>query len=158
MARQRNTGSRIAAEERRRIALELRKAGATFEQIGKSLGIRKQSAHELVAKALKEAETKTAETAAQVKALELMRLDDLLKGLWPAASKGNPQSVEKALKVMERRAKLLGLDAPTKHAHTDPTGEEERGYPVAFPVPPHLDPDAWQKFAAQAAREAQTDG
>lgn len=152
------TGSRAAiTQERRRVAFELRKAGATYEEIGKSLGITRQSAYGLVSKVLEQLQTQTAEDAAAVKEMELQRLDAMFKGLWPAASKGNPQSVEKALKVMERRSKLLGLDAPTKHAHTDPSGEEERAYPVAFPVPPSLDPEAWQAFAAKAAKEAQGD-
>lgn len=153
------TGSRTAVtQERRRMAFELRKAGATYDEIGKSLGITRQSAYGLVSKVLEDLQAQTAEDAAAVKAMELQRLDAMLKGLWPAASKGSPQSVEKALKVMERRARLLGLDAPTKHAHTDPTGEEERGYPVAFPVPPSLDLDAWQAFAAAAAKGAKGDG
>ena len=35
------------------------------------------------------------------------------------------QSVDRLLKIMERRAKLMGLDKPVKVAHTDPTGEKE---------------------------------
>jgi hypothetical protein len=34
-------------------------------------------------------------------------------------------AVTVAVRLMERRAKLLGLDAPTKTALTDPTGEKE---------------------------------
>ena len=34
-------------------------------------------------------------------------------------------AVNAAVKLMERRARLLGLDAPTKVAATDPTGEKE---------------------------------
>ncbi len=134
--------------ERRRIALELRKAGATYEEIGRSLGITKQSAHELVSKVLDEIQSKTSDDADAVKTLEIERLDALFKGLWPSASKGNPQAVEKALKIMERRARLLGLDAPTKLASTDPTGEHERppGF-FAFPVPPEMTPEAWAEWA-----------
>jgi hypothetical protein len=35
------------------------------------------------------------------------------------------QAMAVALKIMERRAKLLGLDAPTKVAATNPTGDQE---------------------------------
>ena len=35
------------------------------------------------------------------------------------------KAVAGALKIMERRARLLGLDAPTKISATDPTGEKE---------------------------------
>lgn len=69
---------------------------------------------------------------------------------------GIPQDdyLKRALDIIKTRARLLGLEAPVKHAHTDPTGEEERAVPVAFPVPPQLDPAAWQKFAAEAAKQA----
>lgn len=66
--------------------------------------------------------------------------------------------LERQLRTADDQARLLGLEAPVKHAHTDPTGEEERAVPVAFPVPPQLDPAAWQAFAAKAAKEAQGDG
>lgn len=73
---------------------------------------------------------------------------------------GIPQDeyLKRALDIIRTRARLLGLEAPVKHAATDPTGDEERGVPVAFPVPPQLDPAAWQAFAARAAKDAQGDG
>lgn len=141
----------VAAAERRRIAIELRKAGATYEEIGRSLGISKQSAYESVTRALAEIKAKTTDAADAVKTIELERLDAMFKGLWPSASKGNPQAVEKALRVMERRAKLLGIDAPTKVANTDPTGEHER-QAYAFPVPPNMTTEAWAEWAHSLKR------
>lgn len=47
------------------------------------------------------------------KALDLARLDVLLAGLWPKAITGAGFSVDRVLAIMERRAKLLGMDAPT---------------------------------------------
>lgn len=41
--------------------------------------------------------------------------------------------INQKLKIMERRARLLGLDAPTKVAATDPTGEKEAA--VQFYIP-----------------------
>lgn len=43
-------------------------------------------------------------------------------------------AVDRVLKIAERRAKLLGLDLPTKVALTDPTGEKE-AQPVQFYMP-----------------------
>lgn len=43
-------------------------------------------------------------------------------------------TADKILKVMERRAKLLGLDAPTKTALTNPAGDKEASY-VQFYLP-----------------------
>jgi len=42
--------------------------------------------------------------------LEQQRLDALQAGIWPKAMAGDSRAVEVALKVLERRARLLGLD------------------------------------------------
>lgn len=80
----------------------------------------------------------------------------LVAKLLEAFVEGIPQDdyLKRALDIIRVRSRLLGLEAPVKHAHTDPTGEEERAVPVAFPVPPQLDPAAWQAFAAKAAKQA----
>ena len=62
---------------------------------------------------------------------------------------GDPRLLATVLSIMERRARLLGSDAPAKHALTDPTGTEDRA-PVAFPLPPELTLDQWTA-ACQAA-------
>jgi hypothetical protein len=103
---------RIEAAERRARALELRKAGATYDQIATQLGFANRGgAYRAVATALKEI---TAEPAEEVRALELERLDAMLLGLWPQARKGSNGAVDRVLRIMERRAKLLGLDQPTR--------------------------------------------
>ena len=52
-------------------------------------------------------------------------LDALLEILWPQVEAGDQGAVDRSLKIMQRRAALRGLDAPTKVAPTDPTGEKE---------------------------------
>jgi hypothetical protein len=42
--------------------------------------------------------------------LESLRLDELQDGIWDRALAGDPRAVEVALKVLERRARLHGLD------------------------------------------------
>jgi DNA-binding transcriptional MerR regulator len=118
-----NQQRKVQAVERQRQALELRKAGLDYESIAKQLGYAHfQSAYKAVQTAL----TRTLqEPADEVRQLEVKRLDAILVSLWPAVHKGDVQSIAQALKVMERRARLLGLDAPTKIAPTDPTGERE---------------------------------
>ena len=51
--------------------------------------------------------------ATELRALELARLDGMNLGLWPAVEAGSPPAVSAAVRVSERRAKLLGLDEPT---------------------------------------------
>ena len=103
---------RLNAAERQRQALELRKAGATYEVIAQKLGYRGPSS---AYGAIKSALHKTLQPPAdEVRALEIERLDALLLALWPQARQGNHGAIDRVLKVMERRARLLGLDAPTR--------------------------------------------
>jgi len=103
---------RIIAREREKRAMELRLAGATYAQIGEALGISAQAAHKAVMRALDRINEKLAEDAQKVLRLELERLDKMLLALWPQAQRGNQGAVDRILRIMERRARLLGLDAP----------------------------------------------
>ena len=57
-----------------------------------------------------------------VRSLELARLDEMLLGLWGKASRGELQSVDRVLKILERRARYLGLDAPQRQSLEGPDG------------------------------------
>lgn len=101
---------RLTAAERGRQALELRKAGATFDDIAGKLGYADRGcAYRAVRKALKET---LREPADEVRKLEAERLDKLQLALWASALRGDTRSIYPLLRVMSRRAKLLGLDAP----------------------------------------------
>ena len=102
---------RIAAMEKQVQALELRKAGATFEQIGKALAMSPQNAYASVDAALKRLQREPAE---QVLALELERLDAMLIAVFKAAKAGDLQSINSVLAIQGRRTRYLGLDAPVK--------------------------------------------
>ena len=101
----------LLAIDKRVQALALRKAGVGFERIGQQLGCATSTAYQSVMKAIQDI---LQEPAEEVLKLELERLDSMLLGLWERARNGDYQAVATALKVEERRAKLLGLDAPEK--------------------------------------------
>lgn len=54
------------------------------------------------------------EPARDVRLLELGRLDALYMEVFRQARSGVLGAVDRCLRIMERRAKLLGLDAPTQ--------------------------------------------
>jgi DNA-binding CsgD family transcriptional regulator len=105
---------RLTYAERKLQALELRKGGATFQQIGDALGISKQNAHKHVMTALTAMNEQIAEEASVMRTLELERLDKLWFAMYRQATQGNQGAVDRCIRIMERRAKLLGLDAPTR--------------------------------------------
>lgn len=114
--------------ETERRVLELRLAGLTFDRIAKELGYASPSGAWY---AMKRALTRTLqEPADELRRQEAERLDRMLSGLWAEATRGNTAAIQTALKVMERRARLLGLDAPAKTEQTvtvyDGGGEVER--------------------------------
>jgi hypothetical protein len=103
-------------------ALELRRAGHTYAAIGEQLGLSKAMAFKLVRQGMEEGRIAIGKAADQLRAEELSRLDGMLEAVWPKASKGELAAVDRVLKIGERRARLLGLDAPSQHAATDPQG------------------------------------
>lgn len=106
----------IDRADKQRRALELRKAGATYSQIAQVLGYTERGgAYKAVMQALRDT---VQEPADEVRHLETERLDALLRAMWPQAMEGKGWAVDRCLAVMDRRARLLGLDAPTRTAIT----------------------------------------
>lgn len=92
-------------------ALELRLAGASYRQIAVSVGASLKTVYLDVQRMLREYASEPAE---QVRNAELGRLDRLLLAHWPAAVKGDYRATATVLSIMDRRARLLGLDAPLR--------------------------------------------
>ena len=109
----------VRAHERHLQALELRKAGVTYEVIAGQLGYATASgARKAVVSALK---ATLREPAAELRELELARLDAMLLPLWRPVQAGDEKAVDRALRIMERRARLLGLDRKTAEGEVPDT-------------------------------------
>lgn len=109
----------IELAEKRAEALEYRKQGFSYVAIGAAMGISGPYAYELVTGALREM---VREPGEDIIAMELSRLDDMLTAIYGHAVKGDIAAIDRVLKVGERRAKILGLDAPDKTELTNPDG------------------------------------
>lgn len=110
MTESRTSSRRLFAAENRTKALELRKAGATFAQIAKQLSVSRQRAHKYVSECLDDIKELNSNEAEMVLKIELERLDTMLLGLWDKARRGDNLAIDRVLKIMDRRAKYLGLD------------------------------------------------
>ena len=95
--------------ERKRNALELRLAGASYRDIADALQVSQATALQDCKEALADI---PAQQADEMRTVELSRLDRLQRAVWPRAIKGDLQAVDRAIKIIDRRAKLFGLDAP----------------------------------------------
>lgn len=98
-------------------ALELRRGGDGYEAIAEKLGIGKSSAHRMVEAAMAGARAQISASVDELRADELTRLDGMLAKLWPKVTDDPDVAViDRIIKIGERRAKLLGLDAPVRTA------------------------------------------
>jgi hypothetical protein len=105
-----NSKQQAQARAKDKEALELRKAGATYQQIADKLGISLSGAGVCVSRAMDALRLEVKEAAEQVLELELDRLDSMLLGLWDKARRGDTAAIDRVLKIQDRRAKYLGLD------------------------------------------------
>ena len=112
-ARRGRPGQVEAIAERRVLALEARKAGGSYREIARQLGVDTHTAWADVAAELAAIREQTVERAEELRELELQRFDQMTAGLWPQIQAGSPPAVSAAVRVSERRSKLLGLDEPT---------------------------------------------
>lgn len=112
--------SRPSAAEKAKIitrqieALELRRRGLSYRAIGERLGVSYMQAHRDVNDELKRLAAERDTDLIAEREIDLVRIDHILDRLDVWVKAGNPQSITAYLRAMERRAKLLGLDAPTK--------------------------------------------
>lgn len=106
-------------------ALDLRREGASYRAIASALTdelgrqgidrkIGKDVAHRLVTEALAEIRKANAESAEEVRQLELDRLDVWMLRLNTGKKRSEPRVIDTMLRISESRRKLLGIDAATK--------------------------------------------
>ncbi|WP_341267048.1 hypothetical protein [Gordonia malaquae] len=110
--------------ERAVAALNLRRDGLPYREIAARLNYADESgARKAVSRLLDRVE---AEGVAELRRLESERLDALMAGHWSAAIAGDTDAARIVLGVIDRRTKLLGLNAPTAvSVGVEPVSERE---------------------------------
>ena len=109
-----NSRKRLSVKDRRKKVAELLLAGSSYREIAHVLSVSLGTIAKDAAAVAAMFDDDTAETAVKYKTLELKRLDRLWLSHWKKALAGDVQATGQLLRIMERRAKLLGLDAPAK--------------------------------------------
>lgn len=130
--------------DRRRLrAMELRKKGWTYRRIADELGISANQAHDDVNHELRKRNAELREESLELRAMEAERLDYLIENLHEKVPH-SLDAVETYLKVINRRAKLFGLDAPTVRVVEDGDKRSE--------AKRLSNSQAWQRLQAIAQR------
>ncbi|KAB7850133.1 hypothetical protein [Streptomyces mobaraensis] len=104
-----------ATAERRTKAIAMRLAGVDFETIAERLGYASRGA--ATKDLIRALEIRHAEQGAQAEVLrsvEAQRLDRLQAAAWALALQGDLKAIETVVRIIDRRCRLLGLDAPAR--------------------------------------------
>ena len=105
---------RVTVAERRTKAVRLAASGMDYTQIAQQLGYHDRSGAYKAIRGVLAAEQ--AEAVDELRVLELERLDALQRSCWDAALEGDIPSVDRVLRVIAARVRLLGLDQRTDKA------------------------------------------
>ena len=93
-------------------ALRYRSLGWTYQRIADEMGVTKAAAYNRCQRALAAIPS---EAVDEYRAIQREQLDNLMATYLPQALAGDHKSAEMVIKLLDRRAKLEGSDAPTKH-------------------------------------------
>ena len=99
---------RQAVAERRADALRLRRHGKTYAEVADALGYSSAASaskdvHRALAKVVHE-------EGHALLALERERTESLLAIAWPMAEAGDTRAIREVTRILERRARMLGID------------------------------------------------
>lgn len=120
----------IESEETRYKIFELRKAGWSHAQIANALNCTRHHISQLLRKELETTRTLADAALDDLRTLELARLDEATKSIWPRVLNADTRAIDIFLKISERRAKLTGMDAPERTLSIDLTQQLERLSPT----------------------------
>ncbi len=111
----------IQAREREAEAVRLRAVGHSFDDIGRRLGVARQSAWRIVDRAMDRAATDLSASVGRLRMMEAAKLDAAAESIFPAVLGGDLNAHRTWLMNRGRHASLLALDmqAPTGNASSD---------------------------------------
>lgn len=115
-----------------------------------------QNIHAVVQRVLR---SQMSETVEQARALELLRLDQLLNAIWKTALAGDIACIDRCLSIMARRARLLGLDLRPALAENDSDEDiDPRTLKVEIIGDPEIKRLAWLEERSDRLRELEASG
>lgn len=123
------SGKVLRARERKaNAALQLRLAGATWDEVAEVIGYPTAREALVATERALERELRTEESQKMMRGLAGKRLERLLRSVWTKAiDEKNPEhlnAVTKARELIAQHTKLFGLDAPTEVTLHTPAAQE----------------------------------
>lgn len=102
----------MSSQDKAIAVLQLRRAGYSYSQISKSQAIKlsKTRVANIVTREMRRLDAKLLEEAKICRQLDLQRLDEMWIGIYPKAKAGDLHCIDRALKIIERRARIMGYE------------------------------------------------
>ena len=112
----RTTERDINAAEKATLALSLRKQGYCLDEIAKQCGYQDRSgAWRAIKRELNKLPTPN---AVELRKVEEMRLDDMLKAIYTKAENGDMWAIDRVIALSKRRSEVTGMDMRADEAAT----------------------------------------
>tara|TARA_R110000824_G_scaffold392619_1_gene591138 strand:+ start:74 stop:481 length:408 start_codon:yes stop_codon:yes gene_type:complete len=113
-------GHKAAKAVRQQRALDMRMLGFSYRAIAKDCGVTEGTSYRDVQSAIASLDVIKKDKAERLRDMELMRLDHMTQRLAADVQRGDTKAITTEVRIMDRRAKLLGLDEPTKAEMSGP--------------------------------------
>ena len=113
-------------------AIELRLAGLTLNEIARELGFKSRNSSSVASLLRKAFAQRISPLVEEYRQVMGERLETLVSSLWPAALAGDILSIDRILKIMDRQAKLFGLDQMPLPRRAEDLGGVEWVRPIAM--------------------------
>lgn len=110
------------AERQRKVAAYVRGGISDQTRIAKLLGVSQPTISRDMAAINEHFRAAAVQDISVAKGKALERLEAMMAGLWPEASSGKWLAVDRATKLIEVEAKILGYDAPSRTEVSGPAG------------------------------------
>ncbi len=109
-------GAQLRLAERKREAYRLSIAGYTYREISRTLGVSPVQVGKYIRGALANTEEISAAQTAQLRQIQYDRIQAMWKKIFAkvATSRDLLASIQTGIRLLDREAKLMGLDAPMK--------------------------------------------
>ncbi len=109
-------GVQLRLTERRSKALQLSIAGWSYREIAAEIDVSHTQVGNYIRQALEKTTDLSASQTAELRQIQFERIEGAIKKVWAKIAAGRDllSAVQTLIRLLEREAKLMGLDAPTK--------------------------------------------
>jgi len=107
-------GGELVELERSVLFFEDYKRGMNYRRIGEKYGVSHQMVSEAIRGYLKQLRAISLRSVVEYRQVQLERIQAVYNALWPNVMRGKVDAINALIRVMDREARLLGLDAPTR--------------------------------------------